>query len=171
VAAFLNGCSKTCDQDGSCIYTNYLSAAMLDNGDSIPHEVINGTLYAKALELNIEVRDSAAKSNLCYHQISNSFITPAAAILKKCNDNIYKDYLDSFSISSDHDFDAMHPANTDLKELFYTSSKITDGHAALYTYYMRAAPADTGTHIFTIRMAFTNGKVLSVDLSPVKLLK
>ncbi|PZF71120.1 DUF5034 domain-containing protein [Taibaiella soli] len=183
LSALLNSCNPDNCHSRYCTYVSSLDVKIMDNGDSVPHDIVNNELYAKALTMQITVTDGLSTDSLwlCPHIAMRSpFITTATAIYKKnCDDATGpRDLLDTFRITSNHDFDAQHPAGTDLQDIFYSSSPVkvytgnpADHQQGLYTYYMRQAPSDTGTHVFTVTMHFTNGKVMSQSTSPVKLLK
>jgi hypothetical protein len=81
--------------------------------------------------------------------------------------------LDSLHLTSDHDFDAAHPAGSDLRDLFDMSdtARINYLHAGSNNFYLRHSPAAAGTHVFTVQLfAADSSRNLTATTLPVTIL-
>ena len=159
----------SCGNDKPCQCGYYTKAALtaMDNADSIPRQPDLKGVRAKAFLLALTLWDTAWTCK-AEHPIfpANAALatylgcaTPATAI----------DYI---TITSSNDYDPSHPAGTDLKDVFSINSTNTvELHPGNNNFYLRYLPADTGTHIFTVRLLTADSsKNLTAISLPVKLL-
>jgi hypothetical protein len=163
---FLNGC---CGKgEFYCIYLKSLSITAIDNADSVERAPVNNEVIARAMILRVAIGDSTAICrNNSYPGLGNM------AYARSCRTSEYRAVsgIRQYSLFSDHDFDALHPAGTDLFDIFYLSNKSDIATGGVFNYYCREAPADTGTHTFTVILALSNGTRLIAHTQPLKLLK
>jgi hypothetical protein len=150
-----------------CIYYNSGNAVAWNNAQSIPTLVNDSGVIAQSLMLQLLLQDTAY---LCK---STSFrYTDGAAYAFKSETKIT--YIDSIHIVSNKNFDAAHPAGTNLLDLF-SNSDLKAGIRRIRTnsvnYSLMYPPTDTGTHTFTIT-TFTADtlKNIVITSSPIKLL-
>ena len=150
-----------------CHTIDTISLTPFDNAGNEPVAVTNGQVIAKAFILQLNVNDNMA---ICRREIP--FMNTAYATTKDdCEDHQYKDQPVIISITSNKDFDAAHKAGTELRALFKgpDASSITAGNK--YDFFMLHEPADTGTHIFSLKLTMQDQKVLEASSQPIKLLK
>lgn len=143
----------------SCTYPYTGTLTVWNNADSTPRLADGDGVRAKALYLKLVSVDT-------YYICSRP--TPAwpinAAYAQNTTGKAPRVQVDSTTITSDHDFDAAHPAGTDLASLFARDK--TYGY-----YYLQYAPSDTGTHTFAIHFYMSDAtKNLTITALPVKLL-
>jgi hypothetical protein len=83
-------------------------------------------------------------------------------------------YIDSISITSDHDFDSTHPAGSKLNSLFNLSDTLKVGyvHGGGNNFYLMQSPSDSGIHVFTVHLYSSDStrRPLTAQALPVKLL-
>lgn len=155
--------------EGYCAYYHKGSLNAYDNGDTAIRAIKNDGVKAKAMILQLELEDTIF---LCSRAPIQSMNT-AYAFKRSLKADTYT-LIDSVHITSSHDFDADHPAGTNLLDLF-TSIELNAGNRSISgnsaRYFLMHAPADTGTHIFTIH-TFTDKPEHNTTISsaPVKLL-
>jgi hypothetical protein len=127
-----------------------VSLAPFDNADSIPRVLSPDGVLARAFMLEYTL----------------------SGTLTYCSGDDDPALMDSIQLTSDRNFDALHPAGTDLKSLFIVNKKNNGGDDDLHTCYLVNAPSDTGTHVFTIKI-FMHDSARSTFIAstkPVKLL-
>lgn len=159
----ISGCS-TRNTDPYCayFYKGYITA--WNSAGSKPHIVTDSGVAAMELMLQVMFQDTVY---LCQYSVYR--YTDGAAYARKSKISFV--YIDSVHIVSNNEFDATHPAGTNLVDLFSNS----DLNAGIYTdsvvLFLKRPPADTGTHIFTIT-TFTADtlKNIKISSSPIKLL-
>ena len=163
-AALLQSCYKPAQPQ--CRYYGHLHPAIIDNADSLPHDVVNNAVIAKAMILSVQVDDSFGY--YCRRPFS---LIPCANACKPDNSAApLEETVGDVTISSNHNFDAQHAAGSSLNDLFYYAGTGFPQPENTYRYYLRSAPADTGTHIFTVQFTLTNGRLITASSLPVKLL-
>jgi hypothetical protein len=154
----LNGCGHRCDQQ--CYYHTSAQLVVMDNSDSLPKQVSSGRVLAAALMFTINVQDTlgvCGKRNF-------SLINTASA---ECSGHRIANSFDTFYLTSDHAFNASHPAGAVLNDLFIQSGSLIRG----VSLYLRVKPDDTGTHIFTVKLVPKDtSKAIIAHSLPVKLL-
>lgn len=159
----LNGCCP--DRGEHCGFYYQASIVAWNNADSTP-SIATMPVPAKALYLDVQLVDT---SYLC----STPMLPVNTAYAFKCSPFVKYEQIDSFSLTSNHDFDATHPAGTDLADVFkYDTGKDYSTRISIpRKLYLMHSPTDTGTHVFTIHLfAADPTKNLSASTLPVKLL-
>ncbi len=148
----------SCGRKPNCFKPMRITVTPIDNADSIEHAPYSKGVIAKAFILEY------AFSIESYYCSRNSFGFNNA-YAQTSTSKTFK--VDSIHLASDHDFDAQHPAGTDLKDLFFKSTPYTwSGRFSLLH-----APSDTGTHVFTIKAYTTDSiGIFTASSIPVKLL-
>jgi hypothetical protein len=131
-----------------------------------------------ATDLRLELNISSA-SEICMRPIEKerswSLITSAYADMAI---NVYYQHVDSivnYDIYSDNIYDPSHPAGTSLRGVFSADDNYlinpSGSEKVKFNLYCEAAPADTGTHVFTLALAHKSGDTTYVNSIPIKLLK
>lgn len=142
-----------------CKEYNTPSITAWNNADSTPRLADANGVLAEAFYLEIDFNDTVYS---CSFVPTNPFITKTYAF-KRAYNYLREEKLDSYSIISNHDFDATHPAGASLRDVF--SKPQYD------RYYLIQKPADTGTHTFSVMLFVKDpDKTLIASTSPVKLL-
>lgn len=156
-----------------CGYYNGGTIKAWNNAGSRPVPVDTDGVIAKALFLNLRLWDTLY---MCHAEQSVGLSNQAFALTKPINrDNLT--IIDSVRILSNHDFDAAHPAGTNLLSLFNSPAlnagiQKIDIDTDTATFYLMHSPDDTGTHIFTIQTITKDPTMnISVKSEPIKLLK
>jgi hypothetical protein len=176
MSAMLNSCQRQACDRPYCYYITGVTLSAVDNADSLPHEIRNGQVYAKALVLQMHLSDSTNSDTAAYNHcfsFSSPFISNSFAMMRKydCAYNKDKHKFKSFRISSNKKFDGAHPADSSLLDLFYVKGPKTFSTAGDYTFYLTIDPDDTGTHVFTVKYLFDSATVFQASTPPIKLLK
>ncbi len=162
----LGGCFSRND-DVYCIHYNSGNILAWNNAQSMPTLVNDSGVVAQSLMLQLLLQDTAY---LC--QSTSHRYTDGAAYAFKSETKIT--YIDSIHIVSNKNFDAAHPAGTNLIRLF-SNPDLKAGISRIRTnsvnYYLISSPADTGTHTFTIT-TFTADRLKNIVVTslPIKLL-
>lgn len=163
---FLYSCRCNTDNRANCRMVYSVNIETIDNGGLDEKPVVNNTVFAKALLFRLNTVDGVefCKSN-------NKAIWPANhAYAMMCKQPEEQRFLSekALCIYANNDFDTLHPAGSDLKNLF-----VIKGSA----FYLSNAPSDTSkTYIFTFEKTYFN-EILRSDTSfsvsspPLKLLK
>ncbi len=163
----MGGCFSKGDSP-YCTHYNRGKLTIWDNANTAPHVATESGVIAKALFMQLKLKDTLY---LCARPLMSA---TSAAYARKALPDPERTIIDSVQITSSHDFDAAHPAGTNLMDLF-NSPDMNAGIRTISrdsaTYYLMHAPDDTGTHIFTIH-AFSAkpSQNFTVSSAPVKLL-
>lgn len=163
---FLSACRCSTDNRANCRMVYSINIETIDNGGLDEKPVANNTVYAKALLFRLNTVDGVefCKTN------NTEFWPTNKAFAMMCKQRDEQRFLSekALRIYADKDFDALHPAGSDLKNLF-----VIKGSA----FYLNSAPADTSkTYIFTFEKTYFNEVLRSDTLfnassQPLKLLK
>lgn len=132
-----------------------------DNADSTPHAPGAAGVKATAfmLELNINFSDYICKRRTSLF-VSQAYAGPA-----------YYTPIDHVELTSDRNFDATHPAGSDLQDLFnHPNVSALNFYTPKTNFYLLHPPSDSGTHIFTIKIyTIDSGRTIITTAAPVKL--
>ena len=165
---FFNACSPFRPM---CTYYTSGSLVPMNNADSIPRVADAQGVLAKAFYLDLVIWDTS------YNCMRYNARLPVNAAYAEHINHTKHMRIDSIVLTSDHDFDAAHPAGSDLKNLFNkldsTSAKGIFPVVGINHLYLLHTPSDTGTHIFTIRVYQSDSLIrrnFIATSSPVKLL-
>lgn len=163
---FLYGCRCSSDNRASCRVVYSINIETIDNGGLDEKPVVNNTVFAKALLFRLNTIDGVefCKSNTAPIWPINT------AFAMMCKQREQQRFLidKSLRIFANNDFDSLHPAGTDLKNLF-----VIKGSA----FYLANTPTDTSkTYIFTFEKTYFNeilrsDTIFSASSQPLKLLK
>lgn len=96
-----------------------------------------------------------------------------------CDPPVYADYLESLSITSDTDYDAAHPAGSDLNDIFLFNTREYSNMKTHTEFFSRSrelttsflflrfntAPATTSTHTFSITLNLRDGETFSGEIT------
>jgi hypothetical protein len=152
----------SCYKRPNCHFPITVTLQAFDNADSLPSGPQSSGVLARAFYLEYYVNDS-------YYYCKNRLgIFPVNAVYAGTTDNKIVT-VDSVSLFSDHDFDAAHPAGSELVALF-SKKKYANYNANAYRIYLEHLPSDTGTHTFTMKFYLSDSTVMAASASPVKLL-
>ena len=162
---FLNGCARPCER--ACFFIKGVKFYSLDNAGPAPKEITDGEVYAKALLLKLSIYDSV-KPNYCIR--TAPFLNAAYAIYKKCEPERTYSKTDSFTITSNRDFDLKHPAGADLKDIFYFSDSTITSTKHDYEFYLLKEPEAENEHVFTLRFSLSDS-TYTTQTTSIKLLK
>lgn len=160
----LNGCSSHRCQP-RCGYYTKASLIPMDNADSIARPANSSGVLAKAFYLALTLWDTS------YYCARKPAPFPLSSAYAECFAYETLETPDSVVLTSDKDFDAMHPAGANLKTLFMINDSVLryNLHVGINNLYLLQPPVDTGTHAFTIKL-YTGRKNLTATSLPVKLL-
>ncbi len=134
-------------------------------------------ILATTLRLDVLIKTN---SEMCYRpkakQNFSLFSTAYACSLPDCRTFSSVDSIIAYDVYSDKDYDDRHLAGTSLKELFplikgYQSLKMYNEQDTEFRLLCSTAPADTGTHILTVRILQRDGDTVLMSTPPIKLLK
>lgn len=129
-----------------CKTISGIRLSVLDNADSIAHDP-NGPIPAKATLLKLHLDDSMS---YCMRPRQIGLVTTSYAMM--CKEYGLSGQIDSFTITSNHDFDSALPAGANLKSLFYIQNENNLLNGGDFNCYLRSSPSDTGTHVFSVYM-------------------
>ena len=166
---FLNSCSSS-KSDISCGYYTRASLMAMDNRDSIPREPGYDGVHIKTFLLALTLWDTTVGCAIKGFRFSGN----AAFATYQDPHGPVKTFV-SVTITSDNDYDATHPAGTDLKDLFNINMNNPGDrnffHPGTNNYYLAYPPDKEGIHVFTINLVTAkNDHNLTATSSPVKLL-
>ncbi len=135
-------------------------------------------ILATNLQLNLNLSGTIS---VCYKPEERSqryslFSTAYASQFPPCPPISKGDSVISYSIYSDKDYDASHPAGSNLNDIITTEDipmHLLYGGQTVYTcrFFVNSVPADTGTHTFTITATQLDGDIVTASSSGIKLLK
>ena len=163
---FLYSCKCSSDYRASCRIVYSINIETFDNGGLDEKPIVNNSVYAKALLIRLNTVDGVE-----FCKINRPAIWPSnKAYAMMCKQRDEQRFLveKSLRIYANNDFDALHPAGSDLKNLF-----VIKGSA----FYLNNAPTDTSkTYIFTFEKTYFNeilrtDSLFSASSQPLKLLK
>lgn len=165
IFSLMVSCGNKCyDQ---CYTVTNIELKAVDNGDSIPKPPVNSTIKAKALLLQLWVKDTVT-DGMCTHK--SAFTNDAfATYFRNCSTT--GPYIQKLTITADKNFDSTHPAGTDLYNLFFEEKKVPYYTAGIYNFYLLNAPDKNDSFVFTINIKLDNGKVLTASTLSLNLLK
>lgn len=153
------------DKTNKCKVVESITLSVIDNGGLNQKSVQNNIVYAKALLIRANVKQSV---NICLKSEVSPFVNAAYASYKK-NDYKRSFYLTSTHVYADHDFDSKHPAGSDIKDLFVIKGD---------DYYLMSAPDDTSLlfsfsvkNIYNIDGYSSRDTSLMASTNPLKLKK
>ena len=152
----------SCYKRPNCNLLVNVTLTAFDNADSLPHEPKTIGVLASAFCLEYATHDSMY---FCGNRHSK-FPVNAAYAGTTNNKSVT---VDSISLFSDNDFDAAHPAGSELVGLF-SQKKYANYNSNVSRIYLEHLPSDTGTHIFTMKFYLSDSTVMAASTSPVKLL-
>ncbi len=163
---FLNSCPTK--QRTICRYYTNATFTPWDNADSMPQPVGSTGVRAKAFYLELMLEDTSYICRKLRHLLpSNASYAFTPPTYNKTTP------IDSFTIKSDADFDAQHPAGSDLKALFSQNdtANIEKRYKKKIKFYLLRLPASSGTHTFTVKLFArdTTQNVIAAT-QPIKLL-
>ena len=131
-------------------------------------------IAAKSLVLTVDMQATEAT---CRRKVSNLFITSAFACTPPLPRISFKGAITDVIITSNGDFDAAHPAGTDLADYFaiidaddlnFYEQK-NGGFNVQRSFALKQNPAAAGRHQFTIIYKLSNGADIQAVCSPVNL--
>lgn len=163
---FLYSCSCSSDNRANCRIVYSVNIETIDNGGLDEKPVVNNTVFAKALLFRLKTVDGVE-----FCKLNKPAICPTnKAFAMMCKQREEQRFLSekALRIYANNDFDSLHPAGSDLKNLFIIKGS---------TFYLANAPADTSkTYIFTFEKTYFNevlrsDTVFNASSQPLKLLK
>lgn len=163
---FLYGCRCSSDNRASCRIVYSVNIETIDNGGLDEKPVLNNTVFAKALLFRLNTIDGVE-----FCKLNKPAIWPRNnAFAMMCKKQEEQRFLveKSLRIYANNDFDALHPAGSDLKNLF-----VIKGNA----FFLNNVPSDTSkTYIFTFEKTYFNevlrsDTIFNASSQPLKLLK
>ncbi|HEY9177703.1 MAG TPA: DUF5034 domain-containing protein [Flavipsychrobacter sp.] len=183
----LYSCNKSEPDPYPCNTTQQYKCGTLDSLSWKPYKTnyqsISANQAVRAEELVFEVT-LLGNDVVCYKQSKpNPFISSAYACTPPLPIYNIKDSIEGISITSNHDFDATHPAGASLNEYFkmpdfkeFNALVANGGYGAVYDaekalqLRLEQSPSDTGTHVFTLTLKHKSGNVKATSSVPIKLL-
>lgn len=168
LSALLQSCG--CDDKITyCHSVDSLSLTAFDNSGAARTEIKKGEVLSNAMVLQLKV---GGQADVCASPISNAFNNNAVAFRKAdCEIDKYIDEIESVSIVSNQRFDATHAAGENLKDLFVLPDDKVLNKEREHDLFLMHKPDDTATHIITVKLKFTNGKIAEATTEPIKLLR
>lgn len=173
------GCNKPVDSCGGvepkqltyCYNLKGISVELLGSSGILDS---NDYVSGKTLAIKVQMQSEATT---CFARPSvNPFISSANACTPPPPLVSYKGAIKEIIITSNADYDATHPAGTNLNEYFKSSAGDNDVNSYRFEsnvsqpsveYYMDKSPANTGKHIFTITYRMVNGTEFTATSVPV----
>lgn len=188
VLQFFAGC--VCDGDVTfASYSNQsISLIIIDNGGNNPRylesvDSVPMAAYGIRLQQNLELTAMESSTNI---RLFNS----ATALSKDCPEPLQYlpfDSITSLKFISLTDFDALHPAGSDVTEYFYQYQKnnyrsIPDylskqaeivfeaaQDSLVVDFLLMQAPADAGIYSFEIAVTLSDGRTMNARTNPAQL--
>lgn len=168
----LHGCSGCCgNQPQNCVHLNTIVVRAMDNSDSIAIAVSDKHVQSQSLLLRLSMYRNR---ELCSVRPAFSLINEAYATFDCGLPEDIRDSVSHLTITSNKTWDEDHVAGSDLTDFFevpelnkenYTSNKTDVDMIA------KGEPADSGTHVFTVKLYLTNGDEMTASTEPVHLIK
>ncbi|NDC41347.1 MAG: DUF5034 domain-containing protein, partial [Chitinophagia bacterium] len=151
-----------------CNKITSIHAVAFNNADSLPVTLAPGaTVSSKAFMLRLLVTDTlqyCATTPLSLLSSAHAEYAP----------RIWYDTVDSIGIFADRDFDELHPAGSNLRQLFLTGDTTTTGdrrHFTTRNFYLNATPDSARVYTFTIHVWLNrHTQQLTSVSTPVRLL-
>lgn len=181
-------------------YTNqHIQLDNLDNRGNAPVVSTSGSVLKEAYGVRVHLyRDLLARSGAP----RAGFITPAQAFSCDCSRDAKvspKDSITAIHIVTRYDFDASHPAGSDISDLFRVHTEVfpnqdlvtldayirypdllykSDAYDAVEAFIaalafdilLMEAPAAGGLHRFNIQLALSDGRILEQETAEIELL-
>lgn len=161
------GCGRPCEEQ--CHLIRNLKLESLDNSGPVPPEMLHQQVLAKALILRLSVQDSL-RPELCASGLG-LFTVPAFAARAYCPVERTRHLTRLWTISSDENFDAAHPAGSSLNDLFYLRDSAVSSANGTYEFYLLQEPAAESVHRFQLTLFFPGYDTLTTITGHFKLLK
>lgn len=170
-AALLNSCSH-CSEGPFDDTVSQITPVARVISEVVPGDELDYYRTIPVDETGISVYDSLSIIVYLYEYTGHvssgfSFVNQTFA----CDPAVYVDNLESLSITSDTDYDAAHPAGTDLKDIFLFNHEAYSNMKTFETLLQRdselnnsklfllfnTAPATTATHTLSISLTVQDG--------------
>ncbi len=121
-------------------------------------------------DFNIRIELNAERFS-CKKETQIPFINAAFATKLAVND-IFYDTIKSITISSNHDFDSLHPAGTSLNDVFEVPAQFDPTYhlGTYYSYQLHKAPDAEQYHQFKVSVAIAGTIPYDTVFPPFKLL-
>lgn len=169
IFCLFDSCCKPCGP--LCRVVVGVQLELWNNADSTPVPA-NNEILAKGLMMTVTLHDSSSNNDrLCKAANHNPFISTAYAMYcDPCNGRDVRS-VTSFTITSDDVFDAEHPANESLNDLFYIPKSLENEVSGSYNFYLLKEPDVEGIHRLSITITTSRRDTLIATANPIKLVK
>lgn len=166
----LTGCCE--ELVNVCLSSDEIQVVAYDNADSLAVEAGDDFVFGKALMLRMSF---TGYRTYCSKPRSVSFINSAYAT--SCDETyVYKhaDTIVHMTIYADKDYDAQHPAGTELNELFYMPKLYVLNSRKDQPYYFDIyalqSPAQRDSFVYTVKLVLADGRNVEASTKRINII-